>query len=48
MATIKNFERKGGFKIDGYKDIIDEDKNININDKSKSILELLSKYSFSN
>ena len=34
-------------QIDGYKDIIDEDKNININDKSKSILELLSKYSFS-
>ena len=34
-------------QIEGYKDIIDEDKNININDKSKSILELLSKYSFS-
>ena len=35
-------------QIDGYKDIIDEDKNINTNnDKSKSLLELLSKYSFS-
>ena len=34
-------------QIEGYKDIIDEDKNLNINDKSKSILELLSKYSFS-
>ena len=35
-------------QIDGYKDIIDDDKNINItNDKSKSILELLSKFSFS-
>ena len=34
-------------QIDGYKDIIDEDKNVNINDKSKSIIELLSKYSFS-
>ena len=34
-------------QIEGYKDIMDEDKNININDKSKTILELLSKYSFS-
>ena len=34
-------------QIDGYKDIIDDDKNININDKSKSLLELLSKFSFS-
>ena len=33
-------------QIDGYKDIIDDDKNININDKSKSLLELLSKYSY--
>lgn len=35
-------------QIEGYKDIIEDDKNININDKSKSLLELLSKYSFSN
>ena len=34
-------------QIEGYKDIIDEDKNININDKSRSLLELLSKFSFS-
>lgn len=26
MATIKNFERKGGFKLDGYKEIIPSDK----------------------
>ena len=26
MATIKNFERKGGFKIDGYKDITPSNK----------------------
>lgn len=26
MATIKNFERKGGFKIDGYKEIIPSEK----------------------
>ena len=34
-------------QIDGYKDIMDDDNNININDKSKNLLELLSKYSFS-
>ena len=34
-------------QIEGYKDIIDDDKNININDKSRSLLELLSKFSFS-
>ena len=26
MATIKNFERKGGFKVDGYKEIIPSEK----------------------
>ena len=26
MATIKNFERKGGFKLDGYKEIIPSSK----------------------
>ena len=26
MATIKNFERKGGFKLDGYKEIIPSEK----------------------
>ena len=26
MATIKNFERKGGFKIDGFKDIVASSK----------------------
>lgn len=26
MATIKNFDRKGGFKLDGYKDIIPSSK----------------------
>lgn len=26
MATIKNFDRKGGFKIDGYKEIIPSNK----------------------
>ena len=26
MCTIKNFERNGGFKIDGYKEIIPSDK----------------------
>jgi len=26
MATIKNFERNGGFKLDGYKEIIPSDK----------------------
>lgn len=26
MATIKNFDRKGGFKIDGYKEIIPSSK----------------------
>lgn len=26
MATIKNFERKGGFKLDGYKQIVPSDK----------------------
>ena len=35
-------------QIEGYNDIIEEDKNININDKSRSLLELLSKFSFSN
>lgn len=35
-------------QIEGYNDIMEEDKNININDKSRSILELLSKISFSN
>ena len=35
-------------QIEGYKDIMEEDKNININDKSRSLLELLSKFSFSN
>jgi hypothetical protein len=35
-------------QIEGYNDIMEEDKNININDKSRSLLELLSKFSFSN
>lgn len=26
MATIKNFERKGGFKVDGFKDIVASNK----------------------
>ena len=26
MATIKNFDRKGGFKLDGYKEIIPSNK----------------------
>jgi type I restriction enzyme S subunit len=26
MATIKNFQRKGGFKLDGFKEIIPSDK----------------------
>jgi len=26
MATIKNFERKGGFKVDGFKDIVASSK----------------------
>lgn len=26
MATIKNFERKGGFKVDGFKDIVTSNK----------------------
>lgn len=26
MATIKNFERKGGFKLDGYKEIVPSNK----------------------
>lgn len=26
MATIKNFERKGGFKLDGYKEIVPSSK----------------------
>ncbi len=26
MATIKNFDRKGGFKLDGYKEIMPSDK----------------------
>ncbi|MFR9066016.1 MAG: hypothetical protein ACLVJH_02895 [Faecalibacterium prausnitzii] len=26
MATIKNFDRKGGFKLDGYKEIIPSSK----------------------
>lgn len=35
-------------QIEGYNDIMEEDKNMNINDKSRSLLELLSKFSFSN
>ena len=26
MATIKNFDRKGGFKLDGYKEIVPSSK----------------------
>ena len=26
MATIKNFDRKGGFKLDGYKEILPSNK----------------------
>jgi hypothetical protein len=35
-------------QIEGYNDIMEEDKNINVNDKSRSLMELLSKFSFSN
>jgi len=35
-------------EIEGYNDIMEEDKNININDKPRSLLELLSKFRFSN